>query len=194
MKRNRVIQMKDYNFFEIYEKKKGISINPKSVTFVGLVLLSIFILISFGAVGRNIYLDHKISVLAADTEVMKTSSKYLEAEKIQTNVDAMKEYDTYAQIALNKFKSVNTLGTSTLSKISSAIPAGVSLNSMTIDHIQTSFSFVVPDRKSAAELIVNLKDLDIFLDVHLVSVIPNTGGVMYAANVECLMKAGEKDE
>ncbi len=186
--------MKDYNFFNIYDKKKGISINPKSVTFIGLVLLTLFLLISLGTVGRNFYLAHQISSLSTETEQMKTSSEYIKAQKIQTSVDAMKEYDLNAEIALKKFRNINALGTAALSKISSAIPAGVYLNSMTMDHVVTSFFFNVPDRNATAELMSNLKGLDIFLDVHLVSIMPNTDGVLYSANIECVMKAGEEIE
>lgn len=186
--------MKDYNFFELYNKKKRISINPKSVTFIGLILLTIFLLLSLGLVGRNFYLVHQISSLVTVTEQLKTRSEYIEAQRIQTSVDAMKEYDENAEIALKKFRAINTIGTATLSKISSAIPAGVSVNSMAMDHAVTSFFFNVPDRNATAELMSNLKGLDIFLDVHLVSIMLNSDGVLYSANIECVMKAGEEIE
>lgn len=190
MIKGQVRQMKDYNFFEIYVKKKGVSINPKSVTFAGFVLLLLLLLLSMGMLGRNFYLTQQISSLVSETDGMKMSKGYIEAQEIQTSVDAMKEYDENAEIALKKFRNINMLGTVTLSTISSAIPAGVSLNSMTIDHVITFFSFNVPDRKAAAELIANLKGLDIFLDVHLVSIVPKENEVLYSANIECVMKAG----
>lgn len=188
------MQMKDYNFFEIYEKKKGISINPKSSTFIGLVLLILLIMISLGAVGRNFYLSYKTENLTADTERMRASREYAEAQKIQDSVDAMKDYDKKAEIALKKFKNLNTLGTDILTKISTAIPAGVKLESMNMDHIVTVFSFTVPDRNAADELMANLKALDIFEDVHFISVILNEDKILYTANIECIMKAGDKNE
>jgi len=186
--------MKDYNFFEIYEKKKGISIDPKSVTFIGLVLLMLLVMISLGAVGRNFYLSYHTDKLTADTERMKAGREYGEAQKIQDSVDAMKDYDKNAETALNKFKNSNTLGADTLAKISSVIPAGVKLDDMNMDHVMTTFSFAVPDRNAAAELMSNLKTLDIFEDVHLISVTLNEDKILYTANIECIMKAGDGDE
>lgn len=186
--------MKDYNFFEIYEKKKGISINPKSVTFIGFVLLMLLILVSLGAVGRNFYISYQIDKLTADTERMKAGREYGEAQKIQDSVDAMKEYDKKAETALNKFKNSNTLGSDTLAKISSVIPAGVKLDGMNMDHAVTAFSFTVPDRSATTELLLNLKTLDIFEDVHLISVILNEDKILYTANIECIMKAGDGNE
>jgi Tfp pilus assembly protein PilN len=186
--------MKDYNFFEIYEKKKGISINPKSVTFIGLVLLMLLIVISLGTVGRNFYLSYHTDKLTADTERMKAGREYVEAQKIQDSVDAMKDYDKKAEIALKKFKNSNTLGTNILTKISAAIPAGIKLDSMNMDHVVTVFSFIVPDRNAADELMANLKALDIFEDVHLISVTLNEDKIQYTSNIECIMKAGDENE
>lgn len=186
--------MKDYNFFEIYEKKKGSSINPKSITFIGLLLLILLIMISLGAVGRNFYLSYKIENLTADTEQMKTSGEYIEAQKIQDSVDAMREYDKKAEIALKKFENLNTLGTDTLTHISSAIPAGVKLDGMNMDHAMGSFYFTVPDRNATAELTANLKALELFEDVHLISVTLNEDKIQYTANIECIMKAGDGNE
>jgi hypothetical protein len=186
--------MKDYNFFEIYEKKKGISINPKSVTFIGLVLLMLLILVSLGAVGKNFYLSYHIDKLTADTERMKAGREYGEAQKIQDSVDAMKDYDKKAETALNKFINTNTMGTDTLAKISSAIPAGVKLDGMNMNHEMVSFFFTVPDRAASAELTANLKALDIFEDVHLVSVTLKEDKIQYTVNIECIMKAGDEHE
>ena len=186
--------MKDYNFFEIYEKKKGVSVNPKSAAFIGLVLLLLLIMISLGAVGRNFYLSHETEKLTADTERMKAGREFAEAQKIQDSVDAMKAYDKKAEIALNKFINFNTLGTDALTKISTAIPAGVKLDGVNMDHVVTVFSFTVPDRKATAELMANLKALDIFEDVHLISVTLNEDKISSVANIECLMKAGDEDE
>jgi hypothetical protein len=154
----------------------------------------LLILVSLGAVGRNFYLSYNIDKLTADTERMKAGREYGEAQKIQDSVDAMKDYDKKAETALNKFINTNTMGTDTLAKISSAIPAGVKLDGMNMDHVVTAFSFAVPDRNATAELIANLKALEIFEDVHLVSVKLNEDKIQYTANIECIMKAGDGNE
>lgn len=182
--------MRDYNFFEIYEKKKGINIQPKSTIFVCLVLLFLVILISIGLVVWNFYLTYTMDKYNEKVTLVKASEEYIEAERLISSIDAMEEYDKIAEIALGKFNAYNLIGTDILTKISSTIPVNATVNNMNINNGMLNLNLNVPDRIVAAELILNLKESNLFKKVHLSTITSNDSGG-YLANVQCIMK--EKD-
>lgn len=186
--------MRDYNFFEIYEKKKGISIQPRSTVFVCAVLMLIMILATLGLIGRNLYITGKIDSFNEETERIKASKQYVEASQLQKSIDAMKEYDQNAGEALKKFRYNNLIGTEILTTISLSIPAQASIEDMKINNAFMDVSFVVADRKTASELILNLKNTGLFQNVHLSSVALNEGGSSYKAKIQCIMKDKTDDE
>ena len=186
--------MKDYNFFEIYEKKRTLFINPRSIYFIGsmALLLSIFISLSF--LGRNIYISYQTDKMINESNVIKATKEYIEADRLQNSVNAMNEYDVNAEIALNKFNDYNLLGSKILSSLSSTLPIGVSINSLSMNNASANLAFNALDRKSVAELLVNLNDSMLFKEIHFSSVTANVSGAGYIANIQCIMETGDQNE
>jgi hypothetical protein len=182
--------MNDYNFFDVYKKKKDLQIDPKSIYFIATIILSICVLLSISVLGRNIYLSSQINNITLENDQIKASVEYIEAEKLQTSLDGMIEYDQIATITLSKFQESNVLGTKILEVISGAIPAGVRIDNFTIDNASAAFSCYTPDRKATAELLLSLKETNLFSDTHIISVSKNEGAG-YVAIIECIMKVGE---
>lgn len=179
--------MRDYNFFEIYEKKKGVSIQPKSTAFVCAVLIVLVILATAGMIARNYYLSNEIDAYNIKTEQIKSSEKYKEANQLKEGIAAMKEYDQNAEVALKKFQNYNLIGTELLTIISSSIPAQASLDAITMNNAAMISTFIVTDRKTASELLLSLKNTGLFKNVHLSSIAINEGS-SYKANILCIMK------
>lgn len=183
--------MKDYNFFELYEKKKKIDISLKSPYFVGAMILFICIILSIGLTLRNVYLTYQINDLNQKYGEIQLNPQLAEANRLQTSINAMGEYDISAELALNKFYNNKIIGTDLMNQISAAIPSVVSINSFKMDNSLADISFQVPSRKAAAELILSLKKTGIFQDVVLISIFSNQQGSGFVAYTACIMKAGE---
>ena len=106
----------------------------------------------------------------------------------------MNEYDVNAEIALNKFNDYNLLGSKILSSLSSTLPIGVSINSLSMNNASANLAFNALDRKSVAELLVNLNDSMLFKEIHFSSVTANVSGAGYIANIQCIMETGDQNE
>jgi Tfp pilus assembly protein PilN len=184
-------RMRDYNFFEIFEKKRTGAIRKSPSLLIGIVLLLLIGGVSVGLVVRNMSLEKQISDYEDKIGAIKTSSEYIEANKLQDSIDALKQYDENAEIALNKFQASNLLGTEILTTLSSAIPSQASLKSLRMNNGFLDASVDVPDRKTASELILNFKESGLFQDVHLANLTLNQGGTTYTAVVQCFMKNEE---
>jgi hypothetical protein len=53
--------MRDYNFFEIYEKQGVLSINKKSPLFIGIIIVLLVVVLAIGLVVRNVVLQYQIN-------------------------------------------------------------------------------------------------------------------------------------
>lgn len=186
-----MIHMKDYNFFEIYEKKKGFTIQPKSTVFACAVILLIFILVSLGLVGRNLYLSSRINSLDSETQKIKATKEYQEADRLQNSINAMQEYDKKAGIALKKFEDSSVIGSKLIMKIASVMPSNTAMLKIEMDNAIVKADFSLPDRKSGAELILALKGSELFSNVHATNIFINEGKTGYIISIECDMKAGD---
>ncbi len=182
------MNVRDYNFFEVYEKKKGININPKSTVFVCAMLLLLVVAVSIGLIIWNLFLSYQIEDYTEKANEIKASENYQEADKLEQSINAMNAYDKNAEVALEKLEKGDLLGTEVMAKIASTIPAGASINSLNMNNAVALFAFSVPDRRAAAELLMNMKETAIFSDVHLASVSASRGGTGLTANIQCILK------
>jgi Tfp pilus assembly protein PilN len=187
-----LIQMKDYNFFEIYETKKGIKINPKSATFIALIIIILCVILSVGLLLRNYLLDMRVQDMKNEIEVKISSQEYAEANRLKQSIDAMKEYDQTAEEVLKKFEEANIIGTEFMKTLVSSLPTAVAMNSINVDNASASFVFTSPDRKVAAELLLNLKNSGLFQDVQLHSITTDPNSNQMSVVIDAVMKASEE--
>lgn len=185
------MKMRDYNFFEIYEKQGVLSINEKSPLFIGIIIVLLVVVLAIGLVVRNVVLQYQINDYTEKTIKIKASREYIEANKIQNSISAMQKYDEYASIALEKFQASNLIGTEVLTRLSSSIPLQASLNSIRMNNGVMDASFNVADRKTAAELVLSLKESGLFKNVHLSSLTIGSGTTNYTAAIQGIMMEKE---
>lgn len=183
--------MRDYNFFESFQRRKKTHINVKSPVFLGLVVILLILAASGGLAVQNTFIKSELSDATEHLNKLKTSPAYQETIQLQESIDALTAYDQSASIALAKLESgKNILNTRFLKNLSDVIPSTISLQAANITSANASFYFQAPDRKAAAELVHGLDHSGLFLQTVLVSVTGEEGG--YAVSINCIIKEGEQ--
>jgi len=184
--------MRDYNFFESCQKRKGFHINIKSPIFLGFVVILLILAASGAAVVQNTVVKAELADTREELAALQTSPEYQEMIELQNRISALTEYDQYASMALEKIETgKRILNTGFLRKLSGVIPSTAALQSANFTSANAAFSFQVPDRETAAELIHDLDHSGLFLQTTLVSVTSTGDGGGFTASINCTIKAGE---
>lgn len=182
--------MRDYNFFEPLQRRKGCHINLKSPVFLGLVVILLIVAASGGLVVQNAIIKKELADARGQLDILQASPAYQEAIMLQESIAALNSYDLYASSALAKIdEGKNLLNTDFLKGFADVIPNTVSLQTASITSATASFSFQAPDRKAAAELVHDLDHSDLFQQTVLGSVTEGESG--WVVSINCILKAGE---
>ncbi len=179
--------MKDYNFFEIYNKKQKGSFNKKSPVFILGTVLLILVIIAAGLIVRNLVLNQKIKNTYEKLEIIKATEEYQEAAKIQQGQAAMTKYNEKASVTLQKLDDAKIVNTSLLSSINSKVPEGISMSNMYIDSNIIQIICTAQNRKAISEFQLRLKELPFVGDAYVNSITKNITDTKFTAKIECLM-------
>ena len=182
--------MKDYNFFEDYQTKRGISIDIKSPLFIAALVLLICVAASIGLVGRNLIMTSQIGSINEEIQTLQASQKYIKASQLELSVNSMVQYDQSAQGVMQTFLSSSVIGTEFMKTLAHKLPATVTMTTFTLDNASANFTFNVPNRKAAAELLLSLKDSGLFQYVELSTVFTDDTNNS-TAGITAILKAGE---
>ena len=190
--------MKDYNFFEPYQKKRELRIDFKSPVFLGIIVIFLIFASTAAVIVQNIVLSARLSNKTAELSAMQSSNEYQQAVKLQNSVDVMTEYDRNAESALQKIQKGHVLSTEFMQKLSAVLPSSVAMENATLTRTGATLSFSVPNQKAAAELVGNLDQSGLFIQTTLVSVTSSqtTGDTEvvatgFTASINCILKAGD---
>lgn len=182
--------MKDYNFFEIYGRKKG-SINLRSPYFAGSLIVLICLIISGFLIGRNIFMGTEIKALQGEIEALQSNPAYSEALLIKQDIDALNEYDYTAESVLKQFEDSNIITTDLLARIAAQIPETTTLTEINIDNATAELTFRAPNRKAVAEILMRFKESGLFQDVTFDTITSMDGVNAVEVIIYGVMKAGE---
>lgn len=188
--------MKDYNFFEPYQKKRELHLDFKSPVFLGLIVILLIIASSVGLVVRNVILATNLAGSMEELATIQSSLEYQKAVKLQDSIAAMTEYDRAAASALERIKAGQNLNTEFLKELSGVIPSNVTIQNASLTRVNATLLFNVPNQKAAAELVDNLDRSGLFLQTTLISVASEAnpeGAVGTVAQINCILKAGETE-
>ncbi len=185
--------MRDFNFFEAYQMKRGLGFNAKSPVFLGILVILLILASSGSLLIRNVVLAANLSAEAAELQDIQMSEEYQEANRLQKAIGAMQDYDQYASSALSRIEEGDILNTEFLRMLSQAMPSAVSLESASLTRQSASFAFRAPNRKAAAELMDSLEHSGLFLQTSLLSVSSETDVPGYKAEISGVIKAGEEE-
>jgi|GEM_PF-1825520 len=183
--------MRDYNFFSAFDKKKGLDINPKSPYFIALIIVIVAVLATAGLVVRNMLLESQIAELNDEIATIQASAEYQEALKLQTALNNLAEYEKGADVVLTDFETSNVLGTAILDQLSASLPTTATMVGLNLNHATMTGNFTVPDKRTAAELILYLEESKLFSAVHVPNIFQREGQPGFFVVVECQMKAGD---
>lgn len=182
--------MRDYNFFEAFQKKRSQQVSYRSPIFYFILVLLLILGLSGGLVVQNIMLSNTYASLSSELQAVYESSAYQDADQYTKSIQAMNEYDQYATTALEKIQTGHILSTSFLAKFTSAMPATTSLTSLNANTATVNFTAAVPTKSAAAELLRRMQESDLFWQVTLNSaIIANETGT-YTATFDGVLKAG----
>lgn len=185
--------MRDYNFFSAYDKKKELRIGPSSPYFIAGIILVLAVLATAGLVGRNMLLERDIQALQDETAALQATASYQEAQALNAAWNSLVDYETSADAALADFEANDVSATAFLDRLTAALPSTVTLDSISADHAYMMATFQVPDKRTAAELVLRLEESGLFESVHMPSVSQRQGQVAFLASVNCVRKAGEEE-
>jgi hypothetical protein len=182
--------MRDYNFFEIY-KRKTITTKEKTPVLVSVIAILMVVGATVGIMLLNAQMEGNIKSYQAEIEDMKSSEIYMEAERLESNLAAMKEYDKYAEKALEKLDRSHVLGSEFMSTIASVLPINTSILAIQADQAYAHGDFLIPNRREGAELILALKQSGLFSYVHANNIFQEEDGGRYIISIVCDLKVGE---
>ncbi|MDF2889685.1 MAG: pilus assembly protein PilN [Clostridia bacterium] len=184
--------MKDFNFFSPYllEKQNKNSkiwfiIAVSSVLTIGLITFTTFNIYYMNRYKSEI---SKVESYLNSKETMEQLEKYEEVSErlvlLNTYFDTVKEID-------DKLDSYDTVSTELLDKLSSIMPQDASMTNLAISNKDVEINYSIKSLLQAAELEHNLKELNIFEQVHINIVDMQTN---YTAIISCKLKDVNKSE
>jgi hypothetical protein len=182
--------MRDYNFFESCQRRKGFRINIKSPVFLGFTAILLIVIASGGIAVQNAIVKAELADATEKLAVIQASPGYQETVALQNSINSLNEYDRNASIALERIEAgKKILNTGFLKAVSGVIPSTVTLQTASLTSVNAAFSFRTPDRKTAAELVHDLDHSGLFLQTTLVSLTSDGSGGC-TASINCMIKAG----
>lgn len=184
--------MRDYNFFESYQKKRSVSVDIKSPIALGIIAIILILVVTGGLFARNIVLGANFALLTKELTEIQASDEYQKAQVLQNSIAALSQYDQDAGTALTKIEQGDILNTKFMLQLSNTIPSNVSIITANLTQSSANFVFRVPDRKSAAELFDNLNQSGLFLNITLESINSDSENPGYTAQISGVIKAGDK--
>jgi type IV pilus assembly protein PilN len=182
--------MRDINFFKPYLGQNKQKTNSKIYVYGIMVIVGLFIIISFGFNETQIYvLDKDINSYNEKLSAPEIQSQLKAAEDINKQIDVLKKYDAAVNDVANSVKARDNVSEDLLKDISSTLPSEVLFNSLEVVENTISIKGVSKNRQAVAELEHNLRELTIMSDVYVNSIAPQ-GSVKdeYSFDIKCVLK------
>lgn len=191
--------MRDYNFFGSFTEEK--KTNELKFVYVG-IMTSIVVGVMVIVYLVNVFKIRNLENSIYDSQAIINSTEFALAY-----ADKVKN-DEKLKILNNYYNSVNTLNdgiskedyinTELIKRISNVVPQNVSFQTMNISNKTITMSGTSSTRVAIGELQYNLKELDIFEDIHVSNVTSSSGeentSNSFNFNIAFKLKEGYKDE
>lgn len=163
--------MKDFNFFSSF-------IETKKTSRYKYIIIGATIILVFSVLGGINYINFsKVNELEQEAMLLK---KYLSSEKVtektkeiekkKRDISIMEKYYTILEEINMKIDNIDVVKSGVIEEISSAIPNDLFIRNMILNYDGLQLQGVSKKRLPIAEFERNLKNLDIFNRVHVVSI------------------------
>lgn len=182
--------MKDINFFKPYLGKNKERINSKIYVYGIMVIVALFIIVSFAFNETRIYLLNKsINSYNEKLSAPEIQSQLKAAEDINKQIDVLKKYDTAVNYVAISVKGRDNVSEELLKDISSTLPSEVLFKNLDVVENTIAIKGTSTNREAVAELEHNLRELPIMSDVYVNS-IESQGSVQgeYSFDIKCVLK------
>lgn len=182
--------MKDLNFFAPYQGLKKEKDNSNRYLYGSVGIMGVIIIGTLIFNSTKLYLiNTAIKNYTKELERPEIQLELKEAEKLNGQITALKEYDNSLMNVAKSAKERDNVSTELLNSINSTIPSEVILKNLNIISNTVIIQGTSTNRKSIAELQHNLKALSNMNDV-FISSIDNSGAVQgeYSFNIKCVLK------
>ncbi len=183
--------MNDYNFFEQYTRKKRFRINIKPPYLISVAFILIFILLSVVIVKDKMALEEAYLELNEQRLTISLDKRYVESSLLQQKLDVIRQYDQAAETVLKNFQEADLVKSQTLKTLTNALPETVTLKSMSVNNVSANFFFQAPDREVVAELILHLKESNLFQEVTLSSITHDVDNRLHNVSISAIMEVNE---
>jgi type IV pilus assembly protein PilN len=163
--------MRDYNFFEFFAEEK--KTNDLRFVYVGIIT-SIIV----GAM-VVIYLTNVFKIRALEDSIYESqltisstefATAYSQKQKDDERLKLLNNYYTSVSNLNESISKEDYIKTELLKRISSVVPQSVSFQNMNISDKTITMTGTSSTRVAIGELQYNLKELDIFEDIHVSTV------------------------
>ncbi|QRN86070.1 hypothetical protein JR334_02220 [Clostridia bacterium] len=183
--------MRDYNFFDGYNKKKGFRFNFSSPIFIFAIVLIALGAFSFQLITKNNDMQDKIQAQNLELIALQEHEAYAESKNLEQVVAVLKEYDQKAENVLNQLTAANIIDVDFMSQIEAALPATSKTTNLNVNQEVFSIICEVPTREIAATLYDSLLGTGLFERLQIASVVSKQEANTYTVNINGNLKAGE---
>lgn len=160
--------MKDFNFFEQFSQKNK-KRNKKAAYISAAVFFILGIMVGIYCI--NFFTINKLEKSIADMQVninsKELTSAYAEKAKLEEKLKILNEYYKSVSGINDTVKKQDYINTGLIKEISGVVPQSVSFQTMDIADKLISMKGTAENRVAIGEMEYNLKQLDIFKDIHV---------------------------
>ncbi|MBF8982639.1 PilN domain-containing protein [Lutibacter sp. B2] len=160
--------MRDFNFFSPYVDEKK-TVKKKNMY---VVIIIMFIVISVGGVTTtNILIEKQLQKELLSMQKLLTDKeikdKLNDIDEKKRKIEVLTKYHEIAGKINQQINNIDVINSTLLENISSSLPQKIFIQGMAINHKVLSIQGVSSNRVAIAEFEYNLKQINIFYDVHV---------------------------
>jgi hypothetical protein len=185
--------MKDINFFSVYSKQKSVSTGKKLKAF--LIVIAVILVVGGSYVALFLYrgsIDSEAARIDTYLQSDEVRNKVAAVNKYKSDLSILDQYGLMVDQVLKNLKAADYANAERMDKVSAALPAGVTMKSISIEKKTAVIAFYVPDVATAAQVVTALAALDCFKSVSVLDIDGSAEqGVTYTATIGAELKGGD---
>lgn len=191
--------MRDYNFFGSFTEEK--KTNELKFVYVGImtsIVVGVMVIVYLVNVFKIRNLENSIYDSQAIINSTEFALAYADKVKNDEKLKILNNYYSSVNILNDGISKEDYINTELIKRISNVVPQNVSFQTMNISNKTITMSGTSSTRVAIGEFQYNLKELDIFEDIHVSNVTSSSGeentSNSFNFNITFKLKEDYKDE
>lgn len=190
MKKSNINLMESYLAIEKRKSSKTDRVKILTMILVGIILISA----AYAAklIVENIFIEDNIKTVSNYVNDVKIQQKVALIDEKQRKITDLNQIDAILTELNASFDLMPRINTLTLNLITSNLPAGTSLSSLSFDGQLFTILVFSPDFTRPSEFAINLRNSDFFEEVQYLgySSISGPGTARYLGKINAILKVG----